>query len=223
MKSPLSNFLKSLRGFSLVESVVALPVALVLLVVVGQSVPAGRAAEIRCQDNLRNLMAAVYRFADDKEGRMPDAVDNKPRVWKWWMNDLFPYVENIRDFYCPVKAPDLYTTSGTSPLLPVIWDYNLSSYGMNYRLGSAHDRDPELKLSEIRSPENTIIFCESNHYLIRTSASLWGEDIAPRHGGKTNVAFLDGHVESFAVTDSGYPTPNGKGLYDLKKWQIERN
>lgn len=173
-----------------------------------------------CQANLRSLVLAVHRYAEDHQGQLPNAVDNTLPRWRWWTDEVFPYMDSIRSFYCPEKAPDLFTRAGTSPLLPVIWDHSLLSYGMNYRLGTAHGRDPQLKLAEIETPEAFFVFAESNHYLVRTHPSMWSGDIAPRHEGRVNAAFLDGHVDSYSLDPHQAPRNSGDGIYNLKQWQL---
>lgn len=176
--------------------------------------------EARCLANLRNLIQAVHLYADEHEGRLPNAVDNTLPVWRWWTDEVFPYVENVRDFYCPVKAPGQYDKAAMSPLLPVIWDHRLLSYGMNYRMGTAHGRDPGLTMEMIQDPSKLILLAESSHYLVRTHPSMWFQDIAPRHQGAANAAFLDGSVERFPIEENQSPRSGGTGIYDLNLWQI---
>ncbi len=210
------------RGLSSVESMIGTAICLLLVALLtqGMSDVEERRVEVLCQANLRQLAASVQRYAVDNNGRMPDALDRSTRPWRWWTNEVFPYVEDVRAFYCPVVAPQYYGSRADSPLLPVTWDPGLLSYGMNYRFGTAHGRDKNLRIDQLTHPENTILLAESHYYLVRIHSSVWLKDIAPRHKGRANVVFVNGAVDSFEIDGDQYPRRQGEGIYNTQLWEL---
>lgn len=175
-----------------------------------------QSAEARCLQNLRALSVAVARYADDHGGALPPAVDREPRVWKWWYNAIFPYVSDMSVFYCPL-VPD---ASPASPLLPVVWNLKLLSYGLNHRLDDAQKSNPKFSMRDISDPDHKILFGESHFRLLRSSAAMWPEDIAPRHEGCANVVFFSGRAASFAASPKRPPRPGGEDIENAAWWEL---
>lgn len=177
-----------------------------------------QASSAYCASNLKSLVTATAHFAADHEGRLPTAVDRTPKPWKWWYSELFPYVETMKVFYCPEKAPDFYGGSDFSPLLPAIWDFRFLSYGYNMEVDLAQRGGASVLLSGLKDPAR-ILFAESNDYFIHTSRDSWTRYLAPRHEGRAHFAFSDGSV----VLDlpGPPPSPKGAGVHQLSNWRIQ--
>jgi len=175
-----------------------------------------QSSEARCLQNLRVLSAAVARYADDHGGVLPPAVNREPRVWKWWYDAIFSYVSDMRVFYCPLVEG----ATPASPLLPVVWNVKLLSYGLNHRLDAAQKSNPKLSLHDITDPDHKILFGEGHFALLRSSSALWPKDIAPRHGGRANVVFFSGRAASFAASPERPPRRGGEDIENAAWWAL---
>lgn len=173
-----------------------------------------------CLNNLRNLGQAVTAYAEDHSGELPVAVNRTKRPWKWWYHAIFPYVTDVRSFYCPLKAPKVFDEATTSPLLPAVWNINDLSYGLNSNIDVEQRSGNAIRMHDIADPDHTVMLCESSAYLIHTARTAWEKEIAPRHEQSASVVYFSGRTESCPVPPLAIPKKNGEGILDLASWSI---
>lgn len=235
---------------------------------------------ILCQANLREIHFAIYQYAADHDGRLPNANNRDVRPWTWWDQGLHQYVTDLRIFYCPAATPGYFpllqtadptvlqlrsgeTIAGVpldvrdhylllsddqgevfevsleelprseafrwmaeaagerSPLLPVSWDRRNIGYGMNYQFSSAFAKIESYSLDRILHPEKLILVADANHALLRPTRTVWENDCAPRHEGRSNFLFADGHVESLDPLPDEYTRPGASGIMNSIHWVPE--
>lgn len=177
----------------------------------------GQAAAAICAENLRTLVSAARQYAEDHHGRLPLAVNRSVRPWGWWMNELFPYVEDMRSFYCPVRAPEVYDPQKASPLLPVPWNHYYQSYAYNMQIDLLQRKGEPPTFPAPGQPPR-VLFVESDEYLAGPQGSSWPKSVAPRHEGKAHFALTDGSV--MLESPGAPPSRGGTGLHQLGIWQF---
>lgn len=105
-----------------------------------------------------------------------------------------------------------------SPLLPVKWERRDIGYGMNYRFGSPYAKISGYNLAKMRDPKETVLVGDSNHSLLRPTETVWKKDAAPRHSGRANFLFADGHIESLDPRVDDYSRPDAPGILNISHW-----
>ncbi len=147
----------------------------------------GKAAQMTCLSNLKQLGLALMMYTTDYDGRMPPADK--------WCDLTMPYVKNEEVYKCP---------SAEGP-----W-----SYAMNYKLSRLNEASIASPAETISLFET--MPCRKNAWDDARGA-LPGATLAnpPRHNGWNNYAFVDGHAKSLkSVTLDMFrtvpmPTPGG--------------
>jgi prepilin-type processing-associated H-X9-DG protein/prepilin-type N-terminal cleavage/methylation domain-containing protein len=195
-------------AFTLIELLVVIAIIGVLagmvLSALGQARDRGRSA--RCASNLRQWGLALQMYADDHDDFIPrrgqgvNPLANISRPEDWF-NCLPRYFggQTFKDLVAAGKAPRAGDTStifidpaarnpGGTYFLP---------YAMNIYL-SPTSRPIQHKLSEIPRPEQLAFMADAPGPYSSTTPSALGYSVAARHGGRANVVFVDGHVQSFA-------------------------
>lgn len=178
-----------------------------------------KAAEARCTANLRVLAQALQHYAADHNGELPLAADRSVRPWHWWYQAIFPYVPDMRAFYCPVHAPQEYDPQRVSPLLPAVWNLDNLSYGLNGNIDLAQRKGAPVKLSAIPDPANVLLLVESDESIVRPDRDGWTKQMACRHFDGANVATADGAVH-FVVPPSATPPAGAEAGLKPSAWLI---
>ena len=241
------------RAFTLVEllAVIALVgvLAALLIPALEQGREAARAAA--CATNLRQLAAAALSYAADHGGEFPwgmrieggetacwDFITGGDKVRPGLIWERIPECASGRVLQCPSFVGGNANWRG-DPYTG--YNYNCSYVGKVE--GDSGDRTAPALLSQIEDPARTALFGDgeyaggANKFMrapVRDRAfDGSGNGIREagtqgfRHGGRTNVAFADGHVESLAtpfrrgaegfVSDGcGFLSPDNS-LYSLAK------
>jgi len=195
----------SKRGFSLVELLVVLAIVSVLAAVL---LPVfwtarGKAREIVCNSNLRQIGLGVTMYLQDYDARYPYAVDAVDRAASWdWrpyprfyadlphlplvQDVLQPYVNSRAVFDCPSDTgfaqPDF--TSVTMDAFPTSFEKFGSSYFYHTKLAA-------LQLSEAGLDK------PSECHLLFDVAGHWHGTLTPL-AQRYNVLFADGHVKNIS-------------------------
>ena len=223
------------QAFTLIELLVIFALMAMMLSMMGPAFVKVRnkARELQCLNNVRNLaLAHILYAADHNDQLVPHAVWRPPhngaRVptvnMTFWPDLLEPYVGDDRLFGCPCMHCDSGRGIG---------------YGMNLHVSGAFLVQSEtyaVHSMEIQRPGQTVLFADAAFvtratmnrplrewqedasrpwgcWTLRTpSDSLWNfapARLMPRHHGRANAAFVDGHAETLTPVQLGYGLPLG--------------
>ncbi|HWL51707.1 MAG TPA: prepilin-type N-terminal cleavage/methylation domain-containing protein [Chthoniobacteraceae bacterium] len=220
------------NGFGLLEVIVVIAL---MAIVVALTIPAlGRAREgathLQCAQNLRQIISAIYLYAADHDGSYPPNRSNKD----YWDDDhpagvhhqdrLIAYLpsyqkspkkrEEAAPFWCPADEKRRET-------LPQ------HSYGILGARGGGEAIPINRKLAAEPNPSKALYFADASRDTLSTcrlSAKSWPfgkndpnrPETAPasgvpwvefRHGGRANILFVDGHVQSFTPQELAGQNP----------------
>ncbi len=197
------------RAFSLIELLVVMGIIVILaaLLLPVLSRTKGKARNISCVNQLRQLGVAARLYADDNAGRLPaaellpsnptDPQHPLPRI-----NDvLAPYVTKVAGtnvsapvFKCPADNDWFYEAEGSS----YQWNAGLNGHRIDF---GENNRFAAVIIS------NGVTILQTNGNITRAAEStplfLDYDDFHPRapKSGK-NVVYMDGHATAF-VTPTG--------------------
>ncbi len=171
-------------------------------------------------NNLKQLSAALFRYANDHNGKMVPTVvypsrQNTSAGWPWmtWLIDsgylqeagFDPEIAKIRPYPYDNLKRGLFTCR--SRLTPGSAVYNKMHYGMNFTLGfpprynMGYKESDELpRLASIASPSTTLMLGETKYsYMLKAEDRYLKEgkdqNVEFPHHGFMNVIFFDGHAE----------------------------
>ncbi len=196
------------RAFTLVELLAAMGAVVLLAGLVFSGIAAARtqARSAECVSNLRQWGTALQLYVQDHDGYLPRRGQGVQPVFRIdrsqdWFNalcpylDLPPYHEMVRRgeaprpgdrsvFVCPeAVAPDGNT--------------HFICYGMNMYL-SRWDQPQPLRITRLSGLSEIAFLADSPGGYASTVPSARPYSVVARHGGRANVAFLDGHVKSLS-------------------------
>jgi prepilin-type N-terminal cleavage/methylation domain-containing protein/prepilin-type processing-associated H-X9-DG protein len=218
--------MKSARGFTLVELLVA--IALIALLI-GLLLPVlGRArqqaASVACLSNLRQLATTAHMYCDANRGSFPiayDTISAPPLVIS--LNWDFTTTRNTATGELTV-TPGLLWAGHTNPKVQQCPSYDGKSNsiadpytGYNYNTsfvghGAQESIPAPIKISQVRNAARCALFGDGQYSagankFMRAPFPNPGDAAFTfrsagtqgfRHAGWTNVAFVDGHAESLA-------------------------
>lgn len=194
-------------GFTLVELLVVIAIFAILASLLLPSLARAkeRARGAQCLSNLRQWTLALEFYLEENDdciprrgqGVQPLFIIDRPEDW---FNALPPlaglpsYYSLVNEgripepgertiFACPAAKRTAYT--------------NFLSYAMNIYLSPTIRPTPH-RLSEISAPSTLAFLADGPCDYSSTVPSSKPYSVQPRHDGRANIAFLDGHVESFA-------------------------
>lgn len=247
-------------GFTLVELLVVIAIIALLMGILLPALGRARELARRavCMANVRRLSISIKLYIDNYDDRFPpDRLRNpaafitvgpykryRPR-WIWFLNEGMGFVINPYEYATEGEFNSALEMDNDYYMCPslknhkYVRDIRNGAYGYNFQyLGNTrpnpsatdHANYP-VWTSEIRSPAQTVAFCDSrgcniphgeHAYLVDPpkmavskdarhfspkSPSLGPLKYSPadaRHVGKVNVAFLDGHAEAMTYEELGY-------------------
>ena len=184
------------------------------------------AARIQCANNIRQLVLATHNYAGTFNDVLPPAVTFENGSYRYWFGQitpgslevdaqrghLMPFLENNKQVLkCPMVNPDHIHQQ---------YDGGTGGYGYNYRYLSPLDFPPPAYLPKWKQRTMTVLQHTSTTIAFADSAGTWIDPwptgdpilievplIEPpsgqypavhlRHVGTANVAFMDGHMESY--------------------------
>ncbi|MDP0497041.1 MAG: prepilin-type N-terminal cleavage/methylation domain-containing protein [Verrucomicrobiota bacterium JB024] len=179
-------------AFTLIELLAVIAVIAVLTMIAIPAISSGiqRARTTDCLSNLRQLQTSVLQYVNDNNGFLPD----KPNAE--WLGELWPYLYETD--YVPIYGNSLPLV-GTVFCCPEADGSDnpapKRSYGMNAHLID-NNAFTLTHMSQIIYPADTASIADN-----ALGSMLSASQMAARHSGLCNVAFLDGHVESIEPTD----------------------
>jgi prepilin-type N-terminal cleavage/methylation domain-containing protein/prepilin-type processing-associated H-X9-DG protein len=218
------------RGFTLIELLVVIAIIAILAAILFPvfSSAKEKGKQSACMSNVKQLATAYSNYCDDHDGKLcPYAQKNVPGIWrddyKYWMENIMPYVKNYKIFECPSRPMGKYGTYGVRS---IPW-YKFIGYGINYYyLASNIETQPGyaegkgLKISVLQAPSKTVFLVDSigrianqsydetdgpyiynGQHCIYSDIATWNiKDGTPEymvsdcHNGGANVAWCDGHA-----------------------------
>ena len=192
------------KGFTLIELLVVIAIIAILA---GMLLPAlskakGKAKQIQCASNLRQLMMALQMYADDHDDQIPPRISFGPN----WMNALQPYYNDQNLIRCPTDGPEAkrsYLINGFNDYFAVTLSKPEFEEFKEWR-GSQ-----KMKLVSVPEPSETIMFGEKKKERQDVHMDFYqgeGNDVEAidqnKHNssgdqsksGGSNFAFVDGSV-----------------------------
>jgi prepilin-type N-terminal cleavage/methylation domain-containing protein/prepilin-type processing-associated H-X9-DG protein len=247
-------------GFTLVELLVVIAIIALLMGILLPALGRARELARRavCMANVRRLSISIKLYIDNYDDRFPPDRLRDPAAfitvgpykrymprWIWFLNEGMGFVINPYEYATEGEFNDALEMDNDYYMCPSLKHYKYArsirngAYGYNYQyLGNTRPNPSATDYSnypvwtsEIRSPAQTVAFCDSrgcniphgeHAYLVDPpkmafskdarhfspkSASLGPLKYSPadaRHAGKVNVAFLDGHAEAMTYEELGY-------------------
>lgn len=206
---------KRQHGFTLIELLVVIAIIAILAAILFPIFTTAKAKgqQNACLSNVRQLGMAFATYCDDHGGRFCPYAQPIPGrwrpEWRYWIENIMPYVKNERIFICPSR-----------PLRGYQFIYYWVGYGLNYYyLGSNIPGQPGytgIVASTIMTPTKTVFLTDSRgrksvsgdlalkgpygYYIYSDIATPYGlsEDaytyeVSDCHNGGANIAWCDGH------------------------------
>lgn len=197
-------------GFSLIEIMIVIAIVLVLIAI---ALPLLRKARetshaTRCMHNIRQVGQVILLYGTENNGELLSAIvyddgsgaTGKP--WSYHLNETgyLPADSYNDDWNGVMTCPSRET--------PARVTYNRQHYGMSQFPGFTNTRtkvQSPRKLANIANPQTTMILTETRNWYMVYSSDRFGYALFP-HGGKSNVVFFDGHVETVEGPYTQIPT-----------------
>ncbi len=198
------RYVNNHKGFTLIELLVVIAIIAILagLLLPALSQAKGKAKQVRCASNLRQLMLALQMYADDHDDRIPPRISFGPN----WMTALEKYYQDRSLIRCPSDGPKShrsYLINGFNDYFAVTLSKPEFEEFKEWR-GSQY-----MKLVSIQNPSDTIMFGEKKENREDVHMDFYqgeGNDVEAidqnKHNksgeqsknGGSNFAFVDGSV-----------------------------
>ncbi len=247
------------KGFTLIELLVVIAIIAILAAILFPVFAKARekARQTTCASNEKQLGLALVQYVQDYDEVMPEAtlcanIYNSSLPHYSWRFQLYPYVKSIGAYICPddttnpanglVGGYPIYesgfdVTDDVPSSYDVVKQYHnplsaqtaAAQNTASMLLGHAGDNDPEVQLSTIQSPAQTIWLIESAPNINTATGQCWNtpcKDVLT--GGMSNTDYTVDQRASFQPGQSNYyklsPFHNGGQNYGFDdghvKWYI---
>lgn len=201
------------RALTLMELVVSIAIISILAALLAPGIEAARSAaqSAVCLHNQRSLMLLTEMYVQDYDGRLVRSRKyyDESGHEKIWTYALAPYMGGAHSVaLCPVRgaaeAASVYSEDWAGR--------DLLNMGINRNLETKEGFMDEWlpvppgawRVSQCHAPGMTWFFgdsfCGKRGFQVRLDRQVDGQSsFSTRHGGKVQLAFLDGHVAAFPV------------------------
>lgn len=178
-----------------------------------------------CTANLKTLHQAMFAYANDHDNAIvPVAYEIRPR-WTFWHDHIRKYLKEPRVLYCPANPrAEKQFADDDDDLVASAIDQMSISYGMNYALGATvkagSQPTRDYRFSNVKNPEHVVCIgdAKSQNPRLRGTKYCWKEDYAPIHEEKTQIVFVDGHVEAMDKENLGMMDAFDGWKQDKSRW-----
>lgn len=212
--------MKKHTAFTLIELLVVVAIIVVLMAVLLPSLATARASakRLQCASNMRQVGIAIQMYTAEHEGTFPPVVPKGSVTGSdyWWLllppymmrdglaHDWTSFNRMRKSLYCAALAERLPSES---------WRVG-RHFAMNWTLGPNSNTSYWRKITRLNMPSQTILISEAGWTTTGTIAQLdtyymhlaagWGSSgyQGGVHKDQTNIAWADGHVDSWKNIDT---------------------
>lgn len=175
-------------GFTLVELLIVVGVIALLVALLAPALQSarGKAYQITCSNNLKQIGIGIFTYANDYNEYVPIIYIGVEPDWAW---------NGILDNHGYVSFKKLNRGSGGG-WCPVKSQTGKPRYGMNQRVELQPGRT--IKLSMIGNPSLVVLLTENRGNAEVSPWYVLPSEFAvdPRHGGAANYLLFDSHGQS---------------------------
>ena len=236
-------------GFTMVEILVAIATVALLLALVFPviNVAKGRANGAKCISNIRSVGQGIMMYTAENGGKYPTFGSDKANAQPYWAERIDSFVgRHSKSYLCPAEKITPDSEEKIAPFnYPGAW-YAGIHYGANPAIismwwGSEQGVDFYVPTGPgmITRPSATVLLTDSwdgrtapgtgisfvtGHVGegSRMNPGVWPTSfIKYRHGGKANVCFVDGHIESLTEKQLMPNRDLPLGHPDRSLWDLE--